>query len=81
MRKTPSMWLIFIIAIVLLVNFTVLKMDLCYFRVFCTHMADFKLKETFGSASEDALYDEITLQNFTITGGEPDLLGRCFIEV
>lgn len=81
MRKTQSRWLIFIIAIVLLVNLTVLTLDLCYSRVFCTHMADFKLKKTFGSASEDALFDEITLQNFTITGGAPGLLGRCFIEV
>lgn len=63
------------------VSFTVLKSVLCYSRVFCTHAVGYKLEETSGSASDDTTYDKITLHSFTIAGGAPGVLGRCFIEV
>ncbi|KAL8126943.1 squamosa promoter-binding-like protein 14 isoform X2 [Apium graveolens] len=51
-----------------------------YTKVFCTHAVGYKL-ETSGSVSDDTTYDKLTLRNFTITGGAPGVLGRCFIEV
>ncbi|KAK1393467.1 squamosa promoter-binding-like protein 14 [Heracleum sosnowskyi] len=52
-----------------------------YTKVFCTHAVGYKLEETTGSASDDTTYDKITLRSFTIDGGAPGVLGRCFIEV
>ncbi|KAM7517404.1 hypothetical protein LguiA_006987 [Lonicera macranthoides] len=50
-------------------------------KIHCTHTSGYKLQELSRPASQENIYDEISLSCFTIHGAASSALGRCFIEV
>ncbi|GFY86342.1 squamosa promoter binding protein-like 14 [Actinidia rufa] len=50
-------------------------------KIHWTHMGGYLSEEVPGSASQETVYDEISLVSFKIHGVAPGVLGRCFIEV
>lgn len=44
-------------------------------------MGGYTSKEISGSPHSGTIYDDSSIVNFDLPGGEPNVFGRCFIEV
>ncbi|ONK68753.1 uncharacterized protein A4U43_C05F15590 [Asparagus officinalis] len=50
-------------------------------KIHCTFMGGYTSKEVLGSAYPGTIYDDASVESFTLPGGIPNSFGRCFIEV
>lgn len=50
-------------------------------KIHCTYMGGYASKEVLGSAYPGTIYDDSSLESFSLPGGFPNAFGRCFIEV
>lgn len=50
-------------------------------KIHCTYMGGYTSKEVLGSAHPGTIYDDSSLESFSLPAGLPNAFGRCFIEV
>ncbi|XXG46349.1 hypothetical protein AAC387_Pa02g1215 [Persea americana] len=50
-------------------------------KIHSAYMGGYTSKEISGSPHSGTIYDDSSIENFDLPGGEPNVFGRCFIEV